>query len=280
MDQAGSRSRAKPASDPLPHILAPNPGREALPHTQGREPPRQPSTHSMSPSWASCFSATCRSFWGSPSRSKRSFSPYRLPRPIVRFVLRRTRGQGHEPGHQPPAAETNPVQLAARAGARRVLQGTRAAALPVVLDLLLYLGHHHLLSFKEGSSDIVPIPQASLWGRERRIGVTSHAQHARKGTRDLLAASGPWAERGRQGDHRASLLASPCQSAAPLLVGFQAGTTCLPFCTPRLRHLPVKKTPGTTRTKLGKSSGAPVPNLGTSSLRGQQEESWDLALAS
>lgn len=34
---------------------------------------------------------------------------------------------------------------------------------PVVLDLLLYLGHHHLLSFEEGSSDIIPIPQASLW---------------------------------------------------------------------------------------------------------------------
>lgn len=29
---------------------------------------------------------------------------------------------------------------------------------PVVLDLLLYLRHHHLLSFKEGSSDIIPIP--------------------------------------------------------------------------------------------------------------------------
>lgn len=58
---------------------------------QGREPPWQPGTHSISPNWASCFSATCRSFWGSPSRSKRSFSPYRLPRPMVRFVLRRTR---------------------------------------------------------------------------------------------------------------------------------------------------------------------------------------------
>lgn len=107
VDEAASRSRAKPLFDPLPHVLTPNPGGETLPHVQGREPLRQPGTHSMSPSWASCFSATCRSFWGSPSRSKRSFSPYRLPRPMVRFVLWRTRvratslGTGHLHGQKP-----------------------------------------------------------------------------------------------------------------------------------------------------------------------------------
>ena len=41
----------------------------------------------MSPRAASCFSATWRSRRGSPSRSSRSFSPYRLPSPSVRFVL-------------------------------------------------------------------------------------------------------------------------------------------------------------------------------------------------
>ena len=47
-------------------------------------------THRMSPRAASCFSATWRSWRGSPSSSSRSFSPYRLPSPRVRFVLSQT----------------------------------------------------------------------------------------------------------------------------------------------------------------------------------------------
>lgn len=64
--------------------------------TLGRWQDQAAHTHRMSPSCASCFSATCRSFCGSPSRSRRSFSPYRLPRPMVRFVLWAHEGQCRE----------------------------------------------------------------------------------------------------------------------------------------------------------------------------------------
>lgn len=131
----------------------------------------------MSPSWASCFSATCRSFWGSPSRSRRSFSPYRLPRPMVRFVLR---------GHAGLSATSPGTGRRHRGGEHEELC---AAGPPVVLDLLLDLGHHHLLSLKEGGSDIVPVPQASLWVTEEGI----RWQRSPKGRARRI----PWLPRGR-----------------------------------------------------------------------------------
>lgn len=55
------------------------------------------------------------------------------------------------------------VNVTRHRGRYAELCGVTIPLSPVVLDLLLYLGHHHLLSFEEGRSDIIPIPQASLW---------------------------------------------------------------------------------------------------------------------
>lgn len=50
-----------------------------------------------------------------------------------------------------------------------------------------------------------------------------------------------------------SLLAPSCQSAAPLPAGFQAGTTSLPFCTPKLRHLPITRPLGPPGPSRGRT---------------------------
>lgn len=134
-------------------------------------------THKMSPRAASCFSATWRSWRGSPSRSRRSFSPYRLPSPRVRFVLSQRDTQRkkhmyiiagqrvrHTYIHHKRCTHTAGERKRARRQGREQDGGRRA---PVVMDLLLDLWHGCLLSLTENSAHVLTIPQAQVCGGSR-----------------------------------------------------------------------------------------------------------------
>lgn len=170
-DGAGSRSRAKVEPKPLPNALAPHPSREMLPNAQGRAAPALTGCHPTAPAASRPLAAPS----GGPHPGPGGRSPHRdCPGPWCAWFCG-GQGQGHEPRHRPPT----------RAGARGAPGLLHP---PVVLDLLLDLGHHHLLGFKEGGSDIIPIPQPGLWhGRGAAV-----SQQARKGTRDLL--DGAWSK--------------------------------------------------------------------------------------
>ena len=124
-------------------------------------------THRMSPRAASCFSATWRSRRGSPSSSSRSFSPYRLPSPRVRFVLSQTHREKqvytnvqHWTGSE-VRAHTHQGKEKGRGG-REGAGGARRV--PVVVDLLLDLGHGRLLSLAESCAHILTASQAQVCG--------------------------------------------------------------------------------------------------------------------
>lgn len=121
----------------------------------------------MSPRAASCFSATWRSRRGSPSSSSRSFSPYRLPSPRVRFVLSQTHREKqmytnvqHWTGSE-VRAHTHQGKEKGRGGREGAGEGHRT---PVVVDLLLDLGHGRLLSLAESRAHILTASQAQVCG--------------------------------------------------------------------------------------------------------------------
>lgn len=65
----------------------------------------------------------------------------------------------------------------------------------------------------------------------------------------------------------------PLQEHSPLASWFPGWDNLSPIVYTQAETPAHNKMPRTTRTKLGKRSGAPVPNFGMSSLRGQQAES-------
>lgn len=87
---------------------------------------------------------------------------------------------------------------------------------------------------------------------------------------------------GRQGGYGTPLLASPCQSPAPLLSWFPGWDNLSPILHTQAETPAHNKTPRTMGIELWQSSGVPVPNLGTSFLREQSpmEVPWDADPAS
>ena len=162
----------------------------------------------MSPRAASCFSATWRSWRGSPSSSSRSFSPYRLPSPRVRFVLRQTHreknkciprfntGQGVRCAHTHTHTHTRGKKRGEGAG--REQEGGRQT--PVVVDLLLDLRHGCLLSLTESRAHILTASQAQVCdgaeGRQQGEGWWGAGGYISSGPPSLLAPCGPRGQAG------------------------------------------------------------------------------------
>lgn len=138
----------------------------------------------MSPRAASCFSATWRSRTGSPSSSSRSFSPYRLPSPRVRFVLSQTQREKQmftSAQHWTGSEVHTRIRGKQRGeGAGREQEGGRRT--PVVVDLLLDLWHGRLLSLTESRAHILTASQAQVCDGGGYIGL---------GPPSLLAPCGP-----------------------------------------------------------------------------------------
>ena len=164
-------------------------------------------THRMSPRAASCFSATWRSWRGSPSSSSRSFSPYRLPSPRVRFVLSQTHRERnklytkvqHWTGsevHTHTHTHTRGKKRGEEAG--REQEGGRWT--PVVVDLLLDLRHGCLLSLTESRTHILTASQAQVCdgaeGRQQGEGWWGAGGYISSGPPSLLTPCGPRGQAG------------------------------------------------------------------------------------